>query len=79
LIHPKPLTLYPHASWHATWDLWSWEASKSSFLFTHYWWVQFGIVVPLVAVYAVGARKQALAVNLIAATSLSLLGLHLLF
>jgi hypothetical protein len=79
LVHPKPLALYPHAAWHAPWDLWAWGASKTPLLFTHYWWLQFGIVVPLVVVYAIGARQQALATNLIAATALILLGLHLLF
>jgi hypothetical protein len=79
LIHPKPLALYPHAMRHAPWDLWSWGAAKTSLFFTHYWWVQFGIMVPLIAVYALGARKQSLPANLIAATALSLLGLHLLF
>lgn len=79
LIHPKPLALYPHATWHAPWDLWSWGLAKTPWLFTHYWWVQFGIIVPLVALYAIGARKQALPANLIAATALSLLALQLLF
>ena len=79
LIHPKPLALYPHAMWHAPWDLWTWGESKTSLLFTHYWWVQFAIIVPLTAVYAIGARKQGLPSNLIAATALSLFGLHLLF
>lgn len=79
LIHPKPLALYPHATLHAPWDMWSWGTSKTPFLFTHYWWVQFGIMVPLVTVYAMGARKTGLPTNLIAATVLALLGLHLLF
>ena len=79
LIHPKPLALYPHATWHAPWDLWNWGAAKTPLLFTHYWWVQFCIMVPLVAFYAIGARKQALPTNLIAATALSLLALQLLF
>jgi hypothetical protein len=79
LIHPKPLALYPHATLHAPWDLWIWGTSKTSFLFTHYWWIQFAIMVPLIGVYAVGARKRGFPTNLIAATALSLLGLHLLF
>lgn len=78
IIHPKPLALYPHSPWHVPWDLWGWGASKTSWVFTHYWWVQFCVVVPLIAVYAMGARKQALPANLIAATALSLLGLELL-
>jgi hypothetical protein len=79
LIHPKPLALYPHATLHAPWDLWAWGSSKTPFLFTHYWWVQFGIIVPLMLIYAIGARKQGLPANLIAATVLAVLGLHLLF
>lgn len=79
LIHPKPLALYPLAAWHAPWDLWIWGSSRTSFLFTHYWWVQFGIIVPLILIYIIGARKQALPANLVAATVLSVLGLHLLF
>lgn len=79
LIHPRPLALYPHAQLHAPWDLWSWGASRTPLLFSHYGWVQLGIMVPLVAVYAVGARRQALPANLVAATALTLLGLQLLF
>ena len=79
LIHPKPLPLYPHSSWRAPWDLWSWGASETPFLFTRYWWVQFGMVVTLIAVYAMGARKHGLPVNLIGATALLVLCLHLLF
>jgi hypothetical protein len=79
LIHPKPLALYPHAALRAPWDLWSWGTVKTSFLLTHYGWVQLDVVVALGFVYALGARKNMVPTNLIAATALFLLGLQLLF
>ncbi len=79
LIHPKPLALYPHAALRAPWDLWHWGATRTPLVFTHYGWIQLAIVLALLAIYAIGARRQAVPLNLIAATVLLVIALHLLF
>jgi hypothetical protein len=77
-IHPKPIALYPHAAIHAPWDLWAWATAKGFLGITPYWWIQLAIVFVLLAIYAAGAKKSGISNNLVAATCISVLGLHLL-
>lgn len=70
-IHPKNLALYPHSSLHLGWGLWRIGPRN-------YWWVQLGVVIALTLIYGQGARKLRFATNLILATCILLLGLHLM-
>lgn len=79
IIHPRPIAVYPHSAMHIPWDLWHWGEARTALGFTHYWWVQFGIVVPLLCIYALGMRRQNFAPNLAWATVLTVLLLHLVF
>jgi hypothetical protein len=76
-IHPKNIALYPHSSVHLGWNLWDFGAAPFWFA-TRYWWTQMAILVILTAIYAYGARKMRQPANLICATCLILLGLHLM-
>jgi hypothetical protein len=77
-IHPKPLALYPHAAIHAPWDLWNWATAKGLLGITPYWWGQLAVVGVLLAIYATGAKKSGIPKHLVAASCVSILGLHLL-
>jgi hypothetical protein len=78
-IHPRPLALYPNAPIHLGWNTWNWGSSKSFLGATNYWWVQLGVTLVLLGIYARGARRVRIAPNLAAASCISVLGLHLLF
>ena len=78
IIHPRPVALYPHSAIHAPWSLWHWGETQVVLGFTHYWWVQFGLTVPLLYVYVMGMRRQKFALDLTWATVLTVLGLHLI-
>lgn len=71
-IHPKFLALYPHSSIHIGLVL------SGQFGALKYWWVQFAGLLPLMLIYVHGAHKLRLPANLIAATCVLLIGLHLL-
>jgi hypothetical protein len=68
-IHPKNLALFPHSAVHLGWNLWSIGPHR-------YWAIQMVVLVALMLIYAQGARKNRLAPNLIAASCLTLVGLH---
>ncbi len=70
-IHPKNLALYPHSRLHLGWNLWRIGPRN-------YWYVQALVVVVLTLVYVQGARKLRFASNLIAASVILLLGLHVM-
>lgn len=76
-IHPKNIALYPHSTAHLGWSLWDFGATSFWFA-TKYWWTQLAILIVLAAIYAHGARKMREPVNLIGATCLVLLALHLM-
>jgi hypothetical protein len=70
-IHPKNLALYPHSTIHLGPGWWRIGPHN-------YWLVQLAVVVALTLLYARGARQLRFATNLIVATCLTLLGLHLM-
>jgi hypothetical protein len=76
-IHPKNLALYPHSSVHLGWNLWEYGQTPL-WSRTPYWWVQLAVLAVLTFVYAQGARRLRVPVNIIAASCLILLCLHLL-
>ena len=78
-IHPAPLALYPHSAIHAGWNLWAWGLTKSALGQSNYWWIQLGVMLALLAVYALSAKKAAIPWNVAAATCLAVFGLHLVF
>jgi hypothetical protein len=71
-IHPKFLALYPHSSLHVG------IALSGTIGAMKYWWVQMCVVAALTPIYALGGRRLGFQPNLIAATCIVLLGLHLL-
>jgi hypothetical protein len=71
-IHPKFLALYPHSSLHVG------IALSGTIGAMKYWWVQMCVLAALTPVYALGARRLGFQTNLIAASCIVLLGLHLL-
>lgn len=79
IIHPRPIALYPHSSIHVPWDLWRWGGITATLGFTHYWWLQLSIIIPLLSIYALGMRRQYFPSRLVWATVLAVLGLHLIF
>ena len=72
VIHPKHMALYPHSRIHI-----GWIASGGVFALKN-WSVELAIVVVMSIVYGIGAKRNALPVNLIVATLTLLLGLELL-
>src|SRR5215471_8423791 len=71
-IHPKFLALYPHSSLHVGFFL------SGTLGAMKYWWVQLCVVLVLTFVYALGARRVRVPSNLVAATCVTLVALHLL-
>jgi hypothetical protein len=69
-IHPKDLALYPTSSIHLGWGLWSLGPAI-------YWWIQLAALAVFAGIYVHGSRKT-LPANLIAATCVTLLSLHLM-
>jgi hypothetical protein len=70
-IHPKDLALYPHSAVHLGWGLWRIGPRN-------YWDVQLVVVILLALAYAQSARKLRCATNLVLASCILLLGLHLM-
>ena len=71
-IHPKFLALYPHSSLHLGIVL------SGTLGATKYWWTQLCVVGVLTAIYAQGARRLRFKANLIGASCVVIVGLHLL-
>jgi hypothetical protein len=78
LVHPKPLELWPHASPVIGLADWSWGQTALALRKSRYWWLQLAITLPLLAIYWRASRRQ-LPMNIIGASSLVVLGLHLVF
>lgn len=71
-IHPKFLAIYPHSSDHVGLFLSGNLGAK------RYWWAQLFVVLAITLVYVQGARRMRFQPNLLAASCVILLGLHLL-
>jgi hypothetical protein len=78
LIHPAKLALYPHSSLRLGWNLWTFGQGRSWLGPNHYWWVEAGMILPLLAVYVWGSRETQFQRTLVAASCLLVIGLHLL-
>lgn len=79
IVHPVPIELYPHSSLRVPWDLWRWGSQPVALGFSHYWWIQLAVVVVLLGVYAKASLRSSFPPNLVAATVLLVLGLHVAF
>jgi hypothetical protein len=77
-IHPKKIALYPHSSVHLGWNSWAYGLSKSWLGATHYWWIELAFLIILTMVYVHGALRSRSVVNLICASCILVVGLHLL-
>ena len=78
LIHPKPLELWPHAPLVLGPPTWSWAQTGLALSKSYYWWVQLTIIIPLLAFYSVRAARSRVPINLIGASCILVLGVHLL-
>jgi hypothetical protein len=77
-IHPAPLELWPHSALALGHPSWPWGETQFALRKTRYWWVQLTVIVPLLGFYCLRTPRQ-LNANLIAASCLTVLGLHLVF
>jgi len=77
LIHPNPLELWPHAPLVLGHPSWSWAQTNLALHKSRYWWIQLAIVVSLLAFYLRRA-KDWLPINLVGASCILVLGVHLL-
>jgi|SRR5271154_5662546 len=78
LIHPARLALYPHSSIHLGWNLWQFGQEKTRFGPILYWWVELAMILPLLFVYVWYSRRARFQPQLVAASCLLVIGLHLL-
>jgi hypothetical protein len=78
LIHPKPLELWPHAPLVLGIPTWSWAQAGFALSKSRYWWVQLTVIVPLLAFYSGRAIRNSVPINLIGASCILILGVHLL-
>jgi hypothetical protein len=78
LIHPARLALYPHSRVHLGWELWYFSTTRSWLGATRYWWVEMCAVVVLLALFVVLARRNRMEMNLVAASCVLVVGLHLM-
>ena len=77
LIHPNPIELWPHAPFLLGHPTWSWGQTNLALNKSRYWWIQLAIVIPLLAFYSRRA-KDWLPINLVGASCILVLGVHLL-
>lgn len=76
-IHPRPLELYPHAMLVAGPPTWEWAAVPRALGKTRYWWLQLGLIAPLLILYWIKVRQK-IASSLRMASCLMVAGLHLI-
>jgi len=77
LIHPKPLELWPHAAQVLGVPDWSWGQTVLALGKSRYWWTQLTVIVLLLGFYGKASRPR-LPANLIGASCLTVMGLHLI-
>jgi len=79
LIHPQPLELWPHSSVVLGVSDWQWGQVALLFGKSRYWWIQLAVTLPLLAIYCIRSVGRAdVPLNLVAASIIVVLGLHLL-
>jgi len=80
LIHPQPLQIWPHSSIVLGVSDWRWGQVALLFGKSRYWWIQLAVTLPLLTLYCVkSVRKTDVPANLVAASTVIVLGLHLAF
>lgn len=80
LIHPQPLEVWPHSSVALGYPDWRWGQVGLLFGKSRYWWIQLAVTLPLLTLYCVkSARRTDVPANLIAASTVVVFGLHLVF
>lgn len=77
-IHPKKLALFPHSSAHLGWNSWDFGQTKYWLGITKYWWIQLLVLLVLTATYILGMKRNGFPKNLVAASALLVVGLHLM-
>lgn len=77
-IHPKQIALFPHSSVHLGWNSWEFGLTRSWLGITRYWWIELAALFALSASYVVGARRNQFPMNLVAASCITVVGLHLM-
>ena len=77
LIHPAKLAIFPFSSVRLGWSLWQFGQQNPAGP-NHYWWIETGVIVPLLVVYLWSWRRGFLQQRLMAASCFVVIGLHLL-
>lgn len=78
LIHPVRLALYPRSSVHLGWNLWQYGLTKPWLGASRYWWYELATLLVLLALYLWFSRRSRLPLNLVAASCVTVIGLHLM-
>ncbi len=78
VIHPAKLALYPLSSVHLGWNLWQYGLTKSWLGATRYWWFELAVLLVLTSLYVWYSRKNQLPQNLVTASCVVVLSLHLM-
>lgn len=78
VIHPAKLALYPFSSVHLGWSLWQYGLTKSWLGATRYWWYELVTLLVLLALYVWFSWKNRLPLNLVAASCVTVIALHLM-
>jgi hypothetical protein len=78
-IHPRPLELYPHSAIAIGSFFRNWGVQPGWLGRSHHWWVEAGVTLALLALYAVLARRAGFRTHLIAASALLVCGIQLAF
>jgi hypothetical protein len=78
-IHPRPIELYPHSAWCFPLLDTTWGRQPGLFGQSHFWWVETGLVVMLLAVYAWLAPRTKTPPNVIIASAILVLWLQIAF
>jgi hypothetical protein len=77
-IHPRPLALFPHSAVHIGWNSWAFGQARFWLGATRCWWLELAVLLALLVVYVQGTRRERVAMNLVWASCVLVVGLHLL-
>ena len=77
-VHPKQLALAPLSGVYLGWDLLAWSSRPGWLGAINDWWLQLGVLLVLLLVYAIGSRRTDLQPTAVAGSCVLLIGIQLL-
>jgi len=77
-VHPKRLALAPLTGVYLGWDLLAWGSRPGWWGAINDWWLQLAVLLVLLLVYAIGARRSDTSPATVAASCTLLMGIQLL-